>query len=317
VLFSLKGTETMHFSKCSSSLLLAAISGSALLAGCAGSDDGDTTTEDSSEILGTPGLAYKEPSVIWITRQRTPGYPERSYSIGDFLLQHSNDRSSGQILELIRGGGLGGFLVSNGAVPGCSKLVQGGSPTATRADLGPSFTANSLTNPGVKIEFGRYGSGADAFYGDTNALPGGQIPTGSLWQVNVPAGSQYDTTGLNNTVMQMSAYAELSADSRQRLLNPDRTRPMPVTWDVAAFGNSVHIQANSGTNPADWQGFTCDVPNTGSFTIPVSMLSELPPTGRVVVYATRRIRIPGAFENRPLDAMTLAIESVGDFTVSR
>jgi hypothetical protein len=305
----------MHFPQYYSSLLLSVVAGSSLLFGCA--TESDDTTEDSSEILGTPGLAYKEPSVIWIARQTVPGYPERSNSIADFLLQHSNDRSSGEVLQLIRTGGLGTFLVANGAVPGCSKLVQGGSTTSSSADIGPSFTINSLTNPGVKIELGRYGSGADSFYGDTNALPGSQLPTGSLWRVNIPAGSQYDTSKLNNTVMQMPAYAVLSADSRQRLLNPDRTRPTLVTWNVAAFGNSVHIQANSGTNPADWQGFSCDVPNTGSFTIPASMMAELPTTGRVVVYATRKDRIPGAFENRPLDAMTLAIESVGDFTAAR
>jgi hypothetical protein len=304
----------MQFQKCHF-YLLAAVSSGQLLAGCA--TESDDTTADSSEILGTPGLAYKEPSTVWITRQRVPGYPERSYSIGDFLLQHGNDRTSGEILQLIRTGGIGGFLVANGAVSGCTKLVQStSSPTATRADIGPFFTANSLTSPGETITVPNVDSGVNSFYVDNSAAPS-QIPTGSQWKLNVPAGSPYDTTTLNNTVLQMTAYAELSADSRQRLLNPDRTRPLLVTWNVAAFGNSVHIQANSGTNPADWKGFTCDVPNTGSYTIPASVVAELPTTGRVVVYATRRTRIPAAFENRPLDAMTLAIESVGDFTASR
>lgn len=303
----------------SKSLLIVAIGSSSLFTACTTQEDAQS--EASSDILGTPGVAYKDPSVIWITRQKINVQPpaEISYAIGSFLLQSSNDQSESEVLQLIRSGGIRDFVVGNGSnVPGCYDLEATGFSTSVGADIGPTFTAERVGSPATRLQYGREILGSSgAFYIDTSNLPASALPTGSQWTVRVPAGSQYDTSRINGLTLQMPNYAELTAASRQRLLNIDRTRPLLVQWNVAAFGRTVNIQVNSGETPENWQGFVCVAPNTGSFTIPVSTLSGLPTAGRVVVTSSRSTRIPNAFENRPLDASALAIDSIGDFTTTR
>lgn len=159
----------------------------------------------------------------------------------------------------------------------------------------PQFSAGTIAITGLARAITLVPDGASHFYPSPPGLPAALFADDARVQVTA-AGDQVDgfTLETGGVAPLVSPYVDASLG-----LAPGQ--PLALTWTAAAGDARIELEVNWASichAGADWYVLTCDVPDTGAFTVPAAITAALPsasgfgPCGARLA-RVRRATVPG------------------------
>jgi uncharacterized protein (TIGR03437 family) len=209
----------------------------------------------------------------------------RSTSVTSFLGQSITSTSDVGDASFFRFASAGYFTGSSYDLQVGSCYVEivsgaaGGTIQETGLDAGTAINVSgpggSKQIPGLATQVGSY----DATLGGGFALPGQTAPplylSPGTYTLNNGSGGK-DVGPFNITITVPATFTWTNMSS---ITSVPRSQPLTVTWTGGDPTQPVIISGSSGTADNAFAAFVCEAPNPpGTFTVPVQILQQLPPS---------------------------------------